>query len=253
MRSGLLARWGLVGVLALMIAGPLVGVAGASGDFNGARWATDGRGLSLDVGSELGNGWGRYLRRAASEWSQSKFVKLDVGGSGGGCQIERGRVEVCNGTYRNDKWLGLTIADIDSNRRIYRAVVLMNDHYFDQRYYDRSDAKRHTMCQELGHAMGLDHRYRKTCMNDREIFGRAYDSPSKADYRRLADLYGGGPRAASLTVDDPAAGGAAAVETVDPALVKAAVAEVDARGEEATTAVEDLGGGRKRVIHVTRP
>lgn len=254
MRTGFFARRGLPGLLALLVAGPLVAGAGASSQFNGARWETNGRGLSLELGSELDNGWDSYLNRSANEWSQSRDVNLRVAGSGGNtCQMERGRVEVCNGTYRNDRWLGLTIADIDGNRNIYRALVLMNDYYFDQNSYDRSDAKRHTMCQEVGHAMGLDHRYSKTCMNDREIFGRAYDSPSNADYDRLADLYDGRNRSASTADAARTAPAADTPEPVDPAFVEDVVAEVEARGEDATTAVEDLGGGRKRIIHITRP
>lgn len=253
MRTGIFARLGLPGLLALLVVGPLVAGVGASSSFNGARWDTNGRGLSLQLGDEVDNGWDSYLKRAAGEWSKSKQVNLKVGRSGGNCTMERGRVEVCNGDWSRENWLGLTIADIDGERHIYRALVLMNDHYFDQPPYDRTDAKRHTMCQEVGHSLGLDHRYSKTCMNDREIFGRAYDSPSKTDYRELEQLYG--RRTRSAATPDAARGVPADVapEPVDAALIEAAVAEVEARGKDATTAVEDLGGGRKRIIHITRP
>jgi len=249
-----LGKLAMVAGLALLTIGPVLAQGDARDSFNGAHWARTTSTLNLDLGSELSNGWDRYLKRADNEWSESDAVNLRVVGSAGGCGMTRGRVEVCNGQYRNDNWLGLTIADIDGNRHIYRALVLMNDYYFDQPRYDRTDAKRHTMCQEVGHSLGLDHRYSKTCMNDREIFGAAYDSPSSADYKELADLYRHRDRDSTVSragVESTARSEPA--EPVDAALVEDAVAKAKAArdGKGEATVVEDLGGGRSRIIHVT--
>jgi hypothetical protein len=253
-RSHRFGKLALVAVLAVLAVGPVVTQTLASGEFNGAHWARTTNILKLDLGNELSGDWNKYLKRAANEWSESKVVDLDIVGSPGGCEMERGRVEVCNGSYRNENWLGLTIADI-RDRHIYRAAVLMNDYYFDQSRYDRTDAKRHTMCQEVGHSMGLDHRYSKTCMNDREIFGRAYDSPSNADYRELEQLYDHQDRDSTVDSAGAASTSAAAepAEPVDAALVEDAVRKAKAArdGKGEATVVEDLGGGRSRLIHVT--
>lgn len=258
-RFGRLGRLAPLGVLALLVVAPLFAQQhpAAGSGFNGARWDTNGRGLDLQLGDELSGDWDNYLRGASKQWSKSKVVDTKVANSAGGCQMTRGRVEVCNGRYPRENWLGLAIADLDGNRTIFQATVIMNDFYFDQPNFDRADAKRHTMCHEVGHSLGLDHRTNKGCMNDREVFGRAYDSPSKADYERLEDLYGRRGRSAATSNTD--ADRAATADTATPPiaittdLIDAAVAKVKARGGTDDTVVEDLGGGKTRIIHVTFP
>lgn len=253
MRQRLMVRLGLLGVLTLLVAAPLAAQNAAGSGFNGAHWAKTGKVLALDLGNELSNGWDGYLKRASGQWSKARFVNTKVVVSPGGCRLERGRVEVCNGRYSRENWLGLTIADIDGNRHIYRAVVTMNDYYFDQARFDRADVKRHTMCHEIGHALGLDHRSGKSCLNQNQVFGNAYDAPDRSDYRNLTRLYKHRDREATTRAAGVEATAAEAPETVDADLIESAVAKVKARGGADNTVVEDLGGGRTRVIHVTFP
>jgi hypothetical protein len=114
------------------------------------------------------------LRRSLAEWNKNDTVTLDkVRGQSGRqqCQPVTGRVEVCNwlnGTRKG--WLGLTRLYFDNSGHIEAATIQLNDSFFNSGSKCNTDAaQRHTLCQELGHTIGLDHVDTRSCMNDSQF------------------------------------------------------------------------------------
>jgi hypothetical protein len=52
-------------------------------------------------------------------------------------------------------------------------------------------AKRHVLCQEIGHTFGLDHQYTEpTCMDDiNGLFDPAFVGPGAHDFEQLGSIY----------------------------------------------------------------
>jgi hypothetical protein len=65
-------------------------------------------------------------------------------------------VEVCNARYGNNGWLGVAQIWI-SGSHITKGNVKLNDTYFNTARYNTPAWRRFVMCQEVGHAFGLDH------------------------------------------------------------------------------------------------
>ena len=130
--------------------------------------------------------------RSARDWRRSRVVRPKVVGGNTNprtCRPDRGRVEVCNARYGQTGWLGIAAVWV-KGKHITRAAVLMNDTYFDQRAYDSDIARRHVLCQEIGHTLGLDHYRGRSCMDDRRgLFDRGFMRPSGHDYRQLRRVY----------------------------------------------------------------
>ncbi len=75
-------------------------------------------------------------------------------------------------------------------------VALMNDSYMMESgsIYDDPNARRHVMCQEIGHTLGLDHQgspKKQSCMNDRwGLTDLNFVGPNEHDYDTLDGIYG---------------------------------------------------------------
>lgn len=120
---------------------------------------------TIDNPLKLGNNltsvdWDSSLNLAAVDWNQSVIKNQIVAGAGQtNCDPVLGQVEVCNGEYGNNGWLG--IAQIWTYRgkeaHIAQAVTMMNDTYFNLPQYNTSAWKNMVMCQEVGHTFGLAH------------------------------------------------------------------------------------------------
>ena len=69
----------------------------------------------------------------------------------------------------------------------------VNDSYFETASYDDQIARRHVLCQEVGHTIGLDHLKgpkKQTCMNDQfGLSSAGYQSPSNHDYQTAESMY----------------------------------------------------------------
>ena len=67
----------------------------------------------------------------------------------------------------------------------------MNDSFFDQSggQYNSDAARRHTICHEMGHAIGLDHVDTTSCMNNSQFAVFNYVHPINKDYKDLARIY----------------------------------------------------------------
>jgi hypothetical protein len=189
-------RWALAALAVLLLAaGPLAQRAPAApGDF-GYHWGRRDRGsLELRLGENLDAAWEGELRRAAAGWERSGVAELRVVRGAAdplACAETRGRVEVCNADYGATGWLGLTRVYYDANGHTTAATVRLNDRYFAPGGpYDDPGARRHTVCHELGHALGLGHTADGSCMNDAERAIFANPSPIGSDFRALRRVYG---------------------------------------------------------------
>src|SRR3990172_4209485 len=108
------------------------------------------------------------------------------------CGPINGKVRACNSTYGSNGWLGLaTIWLTSGTKHIYQGTAKVNDTYFNTSTYNSPVAKRHVLCQEIGHTFGLGHiKNQASCMNDLfGLFSTAYQSPNKHDYDQLASIY----------------------------------------------------------------
>lgn len=114
----------------------------------------------LDLVSNLSLGWQSSLTDASNDWNASVLKNEIVAGtSNTNCDPTLGKIEVCNGGYGDNGWLG--IAQVWAYRgkdgHIAQGVVKLNDTYFAVAPYNSSAWRNFVMCQEVGHTFGLDH------------------------------------------------------------------------------------------------
>jgi hypothetical protein len=157
-----------------------------------------------------------------------------------------GRVEVCNGNYGNNGWLGLAQIWL-SGGHIVQGATKMNDTYFTTPTYNISTEKLHVVCQEVGHTFGLDHQDESgaslnTCM---DYYHNTSDTDTKSthpnnhDYEQLASIY--------THLDSTTTIGAAADGSL--AMNEDARADRTERTDriESSTIVESFADGSKRI------
>lgn len=179
----------LAAALVLPIAFTVVSTAAA--DYH---WARNRSQFTLKVGDNVSGGWDRLLRRTLRDWNKNDAVTLDRVGGGTNpreCRPVTGRVEVCNSQYGTEKgWLGLTRLYFQ-NGHIEAATVQLNDSflYAPGGRYNSNDARRHTICHEIGHTIGLDHGDTRSCMNDSQHAVFNYVVPIRKDFKRLKRIY----------------------------------------------------------------
>jgi hypothetical protein len=65
-------------------------------------------------------------------------------------------VQVCNGNYGASGWLGYAYVWL-SGGFIVQATVKLNDYYFNSAKYNTDAWQQMTICQEIGHTLGLAH------------------------------------------------------------------------------------------------
>ncbi len=188
------ARWSValafIGLVALVSALP----ASANHAWGNYHWARTANPFTIKLGNNLSGEWPTYLSATSSDWSQSAVLDttIDAGQSNKRCAPTTGRVEVCNGRYGRNGWLGLASIWLTSGDHIVQGTVKVNDTYFSMPQYNTPDEKRHVMCQEVGHTFGLGHTSEDgssqgTCMD----YSTSPDStrPNQHDYDQLASIY----------------------------------------------------------------
>lgn len=162
---------------------------------NGFHWARKQPQFTLKIGDNVDGGWNNRLAKSISEWNGNDTITLrEVSGSANPqtCTKQTGMVEICNWNYGTQEgWLGLTRLFFDQGGdHVEAATVQMNDSYFNGNgQYNDEGARRHTICHELGHAIGLDHVSTNSCMNDSQSAVFKNVKPLNKDYQDLARIY----------------------------------------------------------------
>jgi hypothetical protein len=160
------------------------------------HWARKQSHFRLRVGNNVAGDWNRYLRGALDEWNQNETVTLiEVDGATNPqyCNPVSGRVEVCDWWYGTQTgWLGLTRIYFNARGdHIDAATIQLNNSfmYAPNSPYNSDVARRHTLCHELGHTLGLDHPETTSCMNDSQHAVFTYATPINQDFRELRRIY----------------------------------------------------------------
>ena len=175
----------------------------ASHSWNGYHWARTANPFTLKVGNNMTTAdWTSRFTKALSDWNTSDVLNLSpiTGTSNRHCSAVAGTVQVCNGNYGNNGWLGLASIWLQSGtKHITQGTAKMNDTYFNKSTYNNPNEKQHVVCQEIGHTFGLDHqdtsgKSLNTCMDYFSNTGAnagstLSTSPNKHDYDELDTIY----------------------------------------------------------------
>ena len=173
--------------------------ASATHSWNGYHWARTANPFTVKLGDNLSANWKSYLSTTSSDWSKSTVLDTTVvagQSTAKRCRATSGRVEVCNGTYGNNGWLGVAQIWLASGtKHITQGTVKVNDTYFNTATYNTPAWRNLVMCQEVGHTFGLDHQDEDfnnkplgTCMdysNDPTL----NQHPNAHDYEELELIY----------------------------------------------------------------
>jgi len=200
----------IVGVVVGAAATPLAADHALSGGYHWARTTNPANVRILNSLTDAApTSWrSAWLPRVIADWDQSAVIDFTViagPSTPKQCRATFGHVNVCNGTYgRNGVWGSAQYW----TRGVHftQVVVRMNDTYFDDEQYfaqfvplgggSASEWRRYTLCQELGHALGLGHNDENndtttrpgTCMDYTWNSGVA-QSPNQHDYTELESIY----------------------------------------------------------------
>jgi hypothetical protein len=229
-----------IGVFALV-----AGTASASHSWGSYHWARTANPFTLKVGDNVDSTWDSYLNTTVSDWTGSSVLNLTKVAGGTTtrrCRATSGRVEVCNGSYGNNGWLG--VAQIwASGSHITQGTVKLNDTYFNTASYNTPAWRNLVMCQEVGHTLGLDHQDEDfsnanlgTCMDYTSNPG-TNQHPNAHDFDQLETIYS--------HLDSTTTVGAAKGFLPDAVPSFAAANRVSR-----STYRTDLGGGQSLVTHV---
>lgn len=175
-----------------------VAPAGATNSWGSYHWARTSNPFSLKLVDSMTSAWDSYLGAVSGDWSSSSVLDTPVeAGSDSNdtrkkCAAPSGKVRTCNSAYGFNGWLGLAQIWV-SGSHIVKASSKVNDSYFNTSTYNDPNAKRHVLCQEVGHTLGLDHQRAadsKSCMDDRNgLFDANFVSPNDHDYQQLVTIY----------------------------------------------------------------
>lgn len=249
-------RWTMrkVFLIGLAVVGLLFSttIALADNAWGNYHWARTSNPFNLKLEQNLSTtDWRSHLTNVAGDWSKAGVLDTKVVNEvkKGGCTfVYKGKVVVCNANSGRTGWLGLARIWPDSNGHINYAMAQVNDYYFKTAYYNKPNAKRHVLCQEVGHTLGLDHQAGVSCMNDLAgLFDTAYISPDPHDISMLDDtIYGHTDSTSTIAASSVSSSGKEVGNGNDFGV---AIGR-DAKGRP-NQFVKDLGNGEKVYTWVT--
>jgi hypothetical protein len=158
----------------------------------------------LKIGDNVSSTWDKTLAGASYDWNKSVVKnKIVPGSSNSNCDPVSGRIEVCNGQYGENGWLGLTQVWVTPGTpHISQATIRLNDTYFAMESFTTTGWKNETLCHEIGHTYGLDHQDTNfdnsnlgTCLDfttdpDGTIYGQlSNEHPNQLDYDTIQYVY----------------------------------------------------------------
>jgi predicted Zn-dependent protease len=179
----------------LLVLSPIGHLAASTAPSN-YHWARQSKQFTVRAGDNYSGVWDKLVPWAIKGWNKSDTVTIKTvkgGTNAQNCNPTKGKIEVCSFMYGTQVgWLGLTRLYFDSKgQHIESTTVQMNDSFFNQKggKYNSDAARRHTICHEMGHAIGLDHVNTKSCMNDSQsaVFNNLV--PINKDFRELTRIY----------------------------------------------------------------
>ena len=180
------------------------------------------------------------------------------------CGAVSGRVEVCNGSYGYNGWLG--IAQIwASGSHITQGAVKLNDTYFNTAKYNTLAWRQFVMCQEIGHTFGLGHQDEDfgnvnlgSCMDYTSApsggsvngfdYGPSNEHPNGHDYVQLETIYNSHTDS-TTTVGSSSLKPTPATGDLNSPSEWGKLVSKSANGKAATFE-RDLGNGQKVLTHV---
>ena len=149
-------RTAACGLLAVLLATP--GAALPTQSWNGYHWARTGP-LQIALGDNVESTWKPYFTTAATQWTAANNIDFaaTLGSTAAStCAPVYGTVQVCNANYGATRWLGYATV-WTTGAYILEATVKLNDYYFAEARYGTAAWRAMTMCQEIGHTLGLAH------------------------------------------------------------------------------------------------
>lgn len=167
----------------------------ADHDWNGYHWARTSNPFSLAIVDSVTGVWDSLLSQVSGDWTQSSVLNTSVTAGATGtleqllCQPVSRKIRSCSFSYGPTLWFGLASVWL-SGGHITQATVQVNDFYFTGSY-GNNVARRHVLCQEVGHTLGLDHHRQASCMDDTNstLNNTSYQSPNAHDYAQLEAIY----------------------------------------------------------------
>jgi hypothetical protein len=249
-------------LFALVAFGLILGTAWANHSWGNYHWARTSNPFTLKTGDNVSSAWDTYLNTTISDWTASSVLNLSkvATQSNSSCRATLGRVEVCNGAYGQNGWLG--IASIWTGRgkqrnHIVQGTVRVNDTYFNTATYNTSAWRNLVMCQEVGHTIGLDHQDENfnnanlgTCM-DYTNNPSTNQHPNAHDYNQLVSIYSHVDNTTTVASGITASGMPPAMKNIDFSS-RATLGEMVWKSEDGHVAiyVQDFGNGYKVITRV---
>ena len=241
------------GVLMAVSAAP----AAANHSWGGYHWARTANPFTLQLDNNLTTTQWRQIGAevaglptpfSGNDWSDSAVLDTPLSGflsDNKRCKPTSGKVEVCNGKYGYNGWLGLAQVWI-SGGHIVQGTTKVNDTYLASSSYTATKRK-HVLCQEVGHTFGLGHTSedgsdQNTCMDYSRDLGNP--TPSGHDYDQLASIY------AHLDSSTTVGGSSGTSARFDRVKRLSHDHPIDVQGVRHDIYVEDFGHGNKRIVWV---
>lgn len=251
------SRRSLLVVVVLLAAVALPLTLLASHSWGGYHWARTSNPFTVKLGDNVSSVWDPILRTSSADWSKSTVLDTTIVAGQSAkrtCSPTSGRVEVCNGTYGNNGWLGVARIWL-SGAHITQGTVRLNDSYFNSPTYNTTAWRNLVSCQEVGHTFGLDHQDENfsnpnlgTCM-DYTNNPDSNQHPNTHDYNMLQSIYSHLDSTATIGQTTRMPNAMTDPEFDHPSQWGRLVRESRDHGQ--STYELDFGGGRKIVTFVT--